>query len=934
MVLFNDQDQTDEPPLEEGAADPEEEDTDFDDHPSCVTSQTRSQLFVEVRGHSHGRPVRIDLAVNHSISALTRGVDSARRNSSSAAIPTRSVSSLRSLFDLAGPSSTYGHGRELGGRSSVLALQVPASSLPPPLTASVIVDSFQISASNAFFSPLLCNNEASPSTSESLPCMPCQAPPSSLHAASISPTRNRNSLSQTPHSCAVGQGEVVRRLTEVLQGSGDESLVLPLAGRDGGMSQWLQALDVHVVGACRADERLQPMLRWNSSCTGADGQLLAHLSQHFKVDELGMLARCLCAPLVSIRVGKVQLQGHFVCPTASRGYLSLSLLPCSEMRLSFIADDGEIERIAAVKSIVEDTHVTLEMLDADLSGRSFLLKTSSGKHFFWQSERSMAVGRELVTKMKDYLLQRPTLSQLTGVSESRLNSFVCQLRNNLAAASASAGFQPSSPLHLSSASSSTPATSTASSSSSTSCGVRQSPRLSPRASGFKDGATKGLTNLRSFLSSREKHRRRCDKLNPASALSLSSNHCGSSNLDSNPDQICASLPFVSCSAAVSASEDERVVSQSCLSTSSPFVPGLATNVDPYLKQAFSVPLISACPLNSISPMLGGSCFSSNGLHLPIPSHLPIPTSTFLAPYYCPCPLRSSALQYTFTPPYLPPNSEMNNASSSTFYSVKPSSTLLSQTTISLDRGSISPIPLPVASLVNIPMPLQPTSLSSFFSDPIVHIPVVDFQSASKGFLVNAPSPVPSSGFPNVLPSFLSNILSGGERSLKGQDTLGQSVFQGLGLPGLLEREHLEHDVLPFLPKNRVLARCSDDGAEQVSESLWSTSLSSDVEGFPEFSNPLLGMVPALLTSGNLSCVVNFHQERNMGTSAWVSGSRGLYGGTCEPGIPPAIFTSSASVGLRVRGIDVLQTHTHRTDNLVEEESSKGRDDEDEASKDG
>ena len=44
--------------------------------------------------------------------------------------------------------------------------------------------------------------------------------------------------------------------------------------------QWLQALELQVVGACRSDERLRPILRWNVSCFGSDG-LLAHLGQVF-----------------------------------------------------------------------------------------------------------------------------------------------------------------------------------------------------------------------------------------------------------------------------------------------------------------------------------------------------------------------------------------------------------------------------------------------------------------------------------------------------------------------------------------------------------------------------------------------------------------------------------------------------------------------------
>eukprot|EP00250_Pteridium_aquilinum_P013171 c21178_g1_i2 orf=375-2201(-) len=606
------------------------------------------------------------------------------------------------------------------------------------------------------------------------------------------------------------------------------------------------------------------------------------------------------------------------------------MLPCSEMRLSFIGDNGEIERIAAVKSIVEDAHVAIEMLDADPAGRSFIVKLSGGKHFFWQSERSMMVGDELVAEMKDFLLRRPTLSQLTGVHESRLNSFVSQLRNNLAAASSSAGFQPSCTASSLSSTSSISLTNVAvmSPNPSSSCGIKQSPRLSPRVSGFKEGASRGLTNIRSFTSSREKHRRRLDKLNPASAFSVSNTHCRSCNMDIISDR----------SVAVCINqEEERIGSESDsveLNTLSPCMPEFCGRQSG--NDTPCVPLVSA---SLPSPMLGGSSFSSNGLHLPIASHLQIPTSTLVAPYYCPCPLRSPALQYAFTPPLLPQVGELNNAPASpTFFSVKPSSTILSQTTLSLDRVSISPIPLPVSSLVNIPTPLQTSSLSSFFSDPIVHIPVVDFQSANKGFLVSAPPPVSSSGFPAVLPSFLSNILSGGERLIGGQEASGFSILQGLGIPCRSEDEHREcGDVHPFLINSRFITRRSDDHSakdcvEQMSDSCWSASSSSELDRFPEFSGPLLGMVPAILTSGSLSCVLNFHQERNTAASTWVSGSRGLYGGSCEPGISaPSITACSTSIGVRIRGTDVLQRFADRMDSLING-SSKDTQNEEEASK--
>eukprot|EP00252_Welwitschia_mirabilis_P007314 TRINITY_DN1855_c0_g1_i2.p1 TRINITY_DN1855_c0_g1~~TRINITY_DN1855_c0_g1_i2.p1 ORF type:complete len:273 (-),score=30.96 TRINITY_DN1855_c0_g1_i2:147-965(-) len=110
---------------------------------------------------------------------------------------------------------------------------------------------------------------------------------------------------------------IAQRLREVLQG-GENRDFLHQSDTGNGVLQWLQALDLQIMGACRADERLRPMLQLNVSCSTADDKLLAQLNQHFKARELGMLARCLCVPLVSIRVGKVQRQGHMFHPTSAR----------------------------------------------------------------------------------------------------------------------------------------------------------------------------------------------------------------------------------------------------------------------------------------------------------------------------------------------------------------------------------------------------------------------------------------------------------------------------------------------------------------------------------------------------------------------------------------------------------------------------------------
>ncbi|XP_078427478.1 flocculation protein [Wolffia australiana] len=197
-----------------------------------------------------------------------------------------------------------------------------------------------------------------------------------------------------------------------------------------GVLQWLRALDLHVVGACRVDERLKPLFKLNVSCGMAEDRLVSQLVQHFEAAEIGTLSRCLCVPLVSIRVGKVDKRGTLLCPTTTKGYLQLALLPSSDMRLSFCGDDGVKESLAVVTHrAVESAQVSLSEISADGSGRTFLLSLPDFRLlYFWCSERSPFLGSKLLAKMKDLLRKRPSLSQLTGISERRLDSFATHLR--------------------------------------------------------------------------------------------------------------------------------------------------------------------------------------------------------------------------------------------------------------------------------------------------------------------------------------------------------------------------------------------------------------------------------------------------------------------------------------------------------------------------
>lgn len=72
---------------------------------------------------------------------------------------------------------------------------------------------------------------------------------------------------------------VTRRLTEILVEDRDADLLMQRSGREEGVIQWLRALDLQVTGACRADERLKPLLKLNASAAMAEDGLLAHLSQ-------------------------------------------------------------------------------------------------------------------------------------------------------------------------------------------------------------------------------------------------------------------------------------------------------------------------------------------------------------------------------------------------------------------------------------------------------------------------------------------------------------------------------------------------------------------------------------------------------------------------------------------------------------------------------
>ncbi|XP_056169633.1 uncharacterized protein LOC115664191 isoform X1 [Syzygium oleosum] len=127
---------------------------------------------------------------------------------------------------------------------------------------------------------------------------------------------------------------MAERLTDVFIGGGDGDLLMQRSDREDRVLQWLQVLDMQVVGACRADERFKPLLKSSESSSAAADRLLAHLSQHFEPAEVGILAICFCMPLVSIRVGKIDKQGTLLCPTSTRRSCCQSSLQAASLKYS------------------------------------------------------------------------------------------------------------------------------------------------------------------------------------------------------------------------------------------------------------------------------------------------------------------------------------------------------------------------------------------------------------------------------------------------------------------------------------------------------------------------------------------------------------------------------------------------------------------------
>ncbi|KAG5033030.1 hypothetical protein JHK82_016597 [Glycine max] len=113
------------------------------------------------------------------------------------------------------------------------------------------------------------------------------------------------------------------------------------------------------------------------------------------------LHKALPKPILSL-VSSLLIISHGIVTSklVHRGNLTLVLLPSSDLRLSFIGDDGRTERLFTLTNKSQCSGVMVDEIPTDSSGRSFLVRTPDSRIcYFWCSEKSKLLGIELLGKV-------------------------------------------------------------------------------------------------------------------------------------------------------------------------------------------------------------------------------------------------------------------------------------------------------------------------------------------------------------------------------------------------------------------------------------------------------------------------------------------------------------------------------------------------------
>ncbi|KAL1544742.1 hypothetical protein AAHA92_21552 [Salvia divinorum] len=354
-----------------------------------------------------------------------------------------------------------------------------------------------------------------------------------------------------------------------------------------------------------------------------------------------------------------------------------------------------MEILATLSSGAHCTSLEMEEISADNSRRSFLLRTADDVVFyFWCSEKSQLLGNEMLRKMKDLLVRKPSLAELTGISDDRLNSFATQLRTYLGGSIASnttsngvlSSSCPSDDDSLESAELHFPQSS-----------VTYEKRSESQQYGLR-GSMTNLNHLNGLYYPNS----------DSSVMSLPK------NLSSKNVTAREKLIQVGDNSAFPNSLSLALIINAELSNSIDFAKGKlpeANLVHPFSTlnavDAFSKPL--DLPL----------CGSKVRVHSSRSSHL--------SPHYCWCPPAASTLHYTLR------NSQMSTES---LHLPPLSSLLTSKSSLSLSEVSAMDFPSfqPEPFINSLATSQQISTFTPLMCDPIIHIPIY---SSGPGYLVSS-----------------------------------------------------------------------------------------------------------------------------------------------------------------------------------------------------
>jgi hypothetical protein len=231
------------------------------------------------------------------------------------------------------------------------------------------------------------------------------------------------------------------------------------------------------------------------------------------------------------------------------------------------------------------------------------------------------------------------------------------------------------------------------------------------------------------------------------------------------------------------------------------------------------------------PSMVGVPASSTFLPPPL-TQVPISTSLF-SPYYCPCPLGTTTLQYTNAPPFLP--AKIGDVgfvpTASPFFTVRPPPALVPSSALGMHGVSSSPAQLTSLPLVTAAIPLKSLRFPPFFTDSISHVPLLNIHVSKQNCLVQlseAAAVSAASGVPSLLPEYLP-LLDADSHVLEDKASLRPGVTTSW--------EALVSAALGSLPVEPVLSQCFITSVADSKATMARQHVSKELDGSKVYRDP-------------------------------------------------------------------------------------------------